>query len=197
MSHHRGSELIRFVYAPVLAPNNTLNSLQREVSCTQHPKEGNALRMRVWRFVFFLSKCCSRSCPFLSFCSVSFCLCFFSFVFFFSKCQEKVERLRNARFGFADPKWKTVSSGGKGFVRGLLKKQPGFRWTAREALDHCSDDWAPALLVRTRQSFLSCSLSLPWSSLVSTSVVDFYYTWSHHNADHTKQRHASIGLCVS
>lgn len=63
--------------------------------------------------------------------------------------QEKVDRLAQARFSFAHPKWRTVSSAGKGFVRGLLKKTPGFRWTAREALDHCADSWGPSLLVTT------------------------------------------------
>lgn len=62
--------------------------------------------------------------------------------------QDKVERLAQARFVFSDPSWKTVSVGGKEFVRGLLKKQPGFRWTAREALDHCADVWGPSFLVR-------------------------------------------------
>lgn len=62
--------------------------------------------------------------------------------------QDKVEQLAQARYVFNDPIWKRVSAGGKGFVRGMLKKQPGFRWTAREALDHCADVWGPALLVR-------------------------------------------------
>lgn len=62
--------------------------------------------------------------------------------------QDKVEQLAQARFLFNDPAWKTVSSAGKGFVRGLLKKQPGFRWTAREAMDHCTDLWDTSLLVR-------------------------------------------------
>lgn len=59
-----------------------------------------------------------------------------------------MESLRQARFVFNDPAWKTVSTGAKGFVRGLLKKQPGFRWTAREALDHCADTWGPTFSVR-------------------------------------------------
>lgn len=62
--------------------------------------------------------------------------------------QDKVEQLAQARFLFNDPAWKRVSSGGKAFVRGLLKKQPGFRWTAREALDHCADVWGPSIVVR-------------------------------------------------
>eukprot|EP00752_Nemacystus_decipiens_P009304 g8315.t1 len=68
--------------------------------------------------------------------------------------QEKVERLAQARFVFSDPSWKTVSAAGKEFVRGLLKKQPGFRWTAREALDHCADVWGPTFL---RPSFADLS----------------------------------------
>ncbi|CAB1107089.1 unnamed protein product [Ectocarpus sp. CCAP 1310/34] len=68
--------------------------------------------------------------------------------------QEQVERLRQARFVFNDPAWKTVSAGAKGFVRGLLKKQPGFRWTAREALDHCADTWGPTF---SRASFADLS----------------------------------------
>lgn len=62
--------------------------------------------------------------------------------------QDKVEQLAQARYLFTDISWKRVSTGGKGFVRGMLKKQPGYRWTAREALDHCADVWGPALLVR-------------------------------------------------
>ncbi|CAM9788263.1 unnamed protein product, partial [Ascophyllum nodosum] len=53
--------------------------------------------------------------------------------------------LAHARFVFSAPAWKTISSGGKEFVRNLLKKQPGFRWTARQALDHCADKWGPSL----------------------------------------------------
>ena len=62
--------------------------------------------------------------------------------------QAKVEQLAHARFVFSAPAWKTISSGGKEFVRNLLKKQPGFRWTARQALDHCADKWGPSLSVR-------------------------------------------------
>ncbi|CAM9401899.1 unnamed protein product, partial [Ectocarpus sp. 13 AM-2016] len=68
--------------------------------------------------------------------------------------QEQVERLRQARFVFNDPAWKAVSAGAKGFVRGLLKKPPGFRWTAREALDHCADTWGPTF---SRASFADLS----------------------------------------
>lgn len=73
-------------------------------------------------------------------CSSLVCVC--------THIQEQVERLAQARFVFNDPAWKTVSAGAKGFVRGLLKKQPGFRWTAREALDHCADTWGPTFSVR-------------------------------------------------
>ncbi|CAM9412546.1 unnamed protein product, partial [Laminaria digitata] len=55
--------------------------------------------------------------------------------------KDKVEQLAQARYLFTDTSWKRVSAGGKGFVRGMLKKQPGYRWTAREALDHCADVW--------------------------------------------------------
>ncbi|CAM9585474.1 unnamed protein product, partial [Hapterophycus canaliculatus] len=68
--------------------------------------------------------------------------------------QDKVEQLSQARFYFNSPSWKTVSTSAKGFVRGLLKKQPGFRWTAREALDYCSDVWGPTFL---RASFADLS----------------------------------------
>lgn len=64
--------------------------------------------------------------------------------------QDKLEQLKQARFLFNDPAWKDVSAGGKDFVRGLLKKQPGFRWTAREALDHCADTWGPTFVVGSR-----------------------------------------------
>ncbi|CAM9178675.1 unnamed protein product [Scytosiphon promiscuus] len=68
--------------------------------------------------------------------------------------KDKVDQLAQARFYFNSPSWKTVSAGAKGFVRGLLKKQPGFRWTAREALDYCSDVWGPTFL---RASFADLS----------------------------------------
>ncbi|CAN0498639.1 unnamed protein product, partial [Discosporangium mesarthrocarpum] len=49
---------------------------------------------------------------------------------------EEVERLAQARFQFSNPRWQVVTKESKEFVRGLLKKLPGFRFTAREALDN-------------------------------------------------------------
>lgn len=86
--------------------------------------------------------------------------------------QEKVERLAQARFVFSDPSWKTVSAAGKEFVRGLLKKQPGFRWTAREALDHCADVWGPTFLVRSDplESWLSVAIMLSCPPYARASI---------------------------
>eukprot|EP00903_Cladosiphon_okamuranus_P012678 g11858.t1 len=70
------------------------------------------------------------------------------------KDQEKVDRLKTASFKFSDPSWKLVSAAGKEFVHGLLQKQPGFRWTARGALNHCANVWGPTFL---RASFADLS----------------------------------------
>lgn len=89
--------------------------------------------------------------------------------------QEKVERLAQARFVFTNPSWKTVSAAGKEFVRGLLKKQPGFRWTAREALDHCADVWGPTFLVRNgRLSFVRRPLDKPKASCNTSFILGVY-----------------------
>lgn len=82
---------------------------------------------------------------------------------------EKVDRLAQARFSFAAPKWKTVSAAGKGFVRGLLKKQPGFRWTAREALDHCADVWGPSLL---RASYADLATQAERAAMAEAAEAD-------------------------
>lgn len=62
------------------------------------------------------------------------------------KDKDKLNRLLNARYTFGIT-WqgRGISEYGKDFVRRCLKRQPGDRWTAKEALDYVQGTWIPKL----------------------------------------------------
>ena len=59
--------------------------------------------------------------------------------------EEKVRQLREGKVPFGHPVWKSVSRRGKEFVLACLRKHPGSRWTAKEALDFLQTKWKPSL----------------------------------------------------
>jgi calcium-dependent protein kinase len=59
--------------------------------------------------------------------------------------EKKVERLRMAKYTFATPLWKKVSPEAKGLIGSLLKKAPGYRLSAKEALHYCEHIWMKAV----------------------------------------------------
>jgi hypothetical protein len=60
--------------------------------------------------------------------------------------QERVEKLATANFEFSHPMWTGVTRGAKTLIVNLLRKVPGFRWTAKQALKYCKT-WQEGLEV--------------------------------------------------
>lgn len=60
--------------------------------------------------------------------------------------QERVEKLATANLEFSHPMWTGVTRGAKTLIVNLLRKVPGFRWTAKQALKYCKT-WQEGLEV--------------------------------------------------
>jgi len=59
--------------------------------------------------------------------------------------QEKVEKLKKARYTFKDEKWKMVSKHGRELISYCLRAHPGSRYTSKECLSHINKVWLPSL----------------------------------------------------
>ncbi|GMH72544.1 hypothetical protein TrRE_jg1941 [Triparma retinervis] len=57
------------------------------------------------------------------------------------KDQAKFDRLVNAKYTFQTERWGRISKAGREFVAFCLRKHPGSRWTAKEALTHVDNKW--------------------------------------------------------
>lgn len=89
--------------------------------------------------------------------------------------QTMIENLATARFAFTNPAWKRVSREAKVLVTNLLRKLPGFRWSAKDALNHCKV-WETAL--KTKEPQDGDALSNSARKIVGRSVVDMNLTSS-------------------
>jgi len=68
------------------------------------------------------------------------------------KDKATLEKLINAKYTFGITwKGRGVTDHAKNFVKGLLKKNPNDRWTAKEALDFLRKTWIPALEEKTEK----------------------------------------------
>ena len=62
----------------------------------------------------------------------------------------RMDNLKNARYKFTNKQWSDVSKGGKTFIASCLRKHPGSRLTANEALTMLQSEWVEKLEVSER-----------------------------------------------